>query len=125
MANEPELFVRVGRIPGWEIWKAHMEAVVYAGKAHPRDGPGKRLIEGCIEGCTGWAIGKGPEGVGEDTTEMDGEDLYNKLERTIIPTYYDRRDRWIEMMANAIGKNAYYFNSHRMMRRYVTEAYIR
>jgi len=26
---------------------------------------------------------------------------------------------------NAIGKNAYYFNSHRMMRRYVTEAYIR
>ena len=26
---------------------------------------------------------------------------------------------------NAIGKNAYYFNTHRMMRRYVTEAYIR
>jgi starch phosphorylase len=24
-----------------------------------------------------------------------------------------------------VSKNAYYFNSHRMMRRYVTEAYIR
>jgi starch phosphorylase len=29
------------------------------------------------------------------------------------------------MMENSIGKVAYYFNSHRMMRRYVTEAYIR
>ena len=28
-------------------------------------------------------------------------------------------------MKNAIGKNAYYFNSHRMMRRYVTNAYLR
>ncbi len=31
----------------------------------------------------------------------------------------------VRMMQNAIGKNAYYFNCHRMMRRYVTEAYIR
>jgi starch phosphorylase len=29
------------------------------------------------------------------------------------------------MMKNSIGKVAYYFNTHRMMRRYVTEAYIR
>ena len=28
-------------------------------------------------------------------------------------------------MKSAIGKNAYYFNSHRMMRRYVTNAYLR
>jgi len=28
------------------------------------------------------------------------------------------------MMENSIGKIAYYFNSHRMMRRYVTEAYL-
>jgi starch phosphorylase len=48
-----------------------------------------------------------------------------KLEKVIIPTYYDDRHMWIRMMQNAIGKNAYYFNYHRMMRRYVTEAYIR
>jgi len=29
------------------------------------------------------------------------------------------------VMKNAIGKNAYYFNTHVMMRRYVTEAYLR
>ncbi len=251
-ANEPELFVRVDKIPHEEIWKAHMEAkirllefikeqtgvvmdpdvltigfarrataykranllfhdverlvrigqgriqVVYAGKAHPKDEPGKGLIkeihrymkslegkipivylrdydmdialrmvsgvdlwlntplrpfeasgtsgmkaahngvlnfsvldgwwiEGCIEGYTGWAIGKEPEEtiVGEDTSDRDADDLYNKLEKVIIPTYYERREIWIKMMENAIGKNAYYFNSHRMMRRYVTEAYIR
>ncbi|MBA4392029.1 MAG: alpha-glucan family phosphorylase, partial [Desulfobacca sp.] len=98
-ANEPELFVRIGRIPDNELWEAHMEAkkalftfiresagiemspdlltlgfarrataykradllfsdlerliaigsgkiqIIYAGKAHPNDGPGKVLIE--------------------------------------------------------------------------------
>ena len=51
------------------------------------------------------------------------QDLYNKLEYLILPTYYQNRDEWIEMMENSIAKIAYYFNSHRMMRRYVTEAY--
>ena len=56
--------------------------------------------------------------------EMELEDLYNKLKYLIIPTFYDRRDEWVNMMNNSIGKVAYYFNSHRMIRRYVTEAYL-
>lgn len=252
-ANEPELFVRVGRIPNDEIWAVHMEAkkdlqafiysetgiemdpgiltigfarrataykradllfsdlerlkrigagkiqIVYAGKAHPRDEAGKMLIErifaleqrlkdsirvvylrnynmdmalklvsgvdvwlntplrpleasgtsgmkaahngvpnfsvldgwwieGHIEGFTGWAIGPQPSEnkVAESSMDTrDAEDLYDKLENIIIPTYYNDRHTWIRIMQNAIGKNAYYFNSHRMMRRYVTEAYIR
>ena len=83
-------------------------------------------IEGCIEGVTGWAIGPSPEEpLGKDerrTREL--EDLYNKLEYLIVPMFYRKRDDWIEMMKNSIGKVAYYFNSHRMMRRYVTEAYL-
>lgn len=84
-------------------------------------------IEGHIEGYTGWSIGLAPTEIGTDNNinEMDAEDLYKKLENTIIPMYYNDRKTWIRMMQNAIGKNAYYFNSHRMMRRYVTEAYIR
>ena len=84
-------------------------------------------IEGHIEGVTGWSIG--PEAKEVSLTERrdkeDLEDLYKKLEEVIIPTYYDRRSDWIRVMKDAIGKNAYYFNSHRMMRRYVTDAYIR
>jgi starch phosphorylase len=83
-------------------------------------------IEGCVENVTGWAIGPPPnELIGEDErrrSELD--DLYNKLEYLIIPTFYHRRDNWIHMMENSIGKVAYYFNSHRMMQRYVTEAYL-
>jgi starch phosphorylase len=257
-ANEPELFVRVGRIPDEVLWSAHMEAkkalcdyikeqtgddfspdvltfgfarrataykradllfrdidrllrigagkiqLVYAGKAHPKDEPGKQLIqnifkykeelrdkikivylknynmdtalriisgvdvwlntplrpleasgtsgmkashngvmnfsvldgwwiEGHIEGYTGWSIGPAPteKMQSSDLTDIksadrrDAEDLYSKLEHTIIPLYYGDRHMWIRMMQNAIGKNAYYFNCHRMMRRYVTEAYIR
>jgi starch phosphorylase len=252
-ANEPELFVRVGRVPDEELWEVHLEAkkalmdfvrsetgvemnpdiltigfarrataykradllfsdierlkrigkgkiqIVYAGKAHPRDTTGKQLIEkifaikeslkesirlaylmnynmdmalklvsgvdvwlntplrpleasgtsgmkaahngvpnfsvldgwwieGHIEGFTGWAIGPQPteNNISEISMDTrDAEDLYLKLENVIIPTYYGDRHTWTRIMQNAIGKNAYYFNSHRMMRRYVTEAYIR
>jgi len=83
-------------------------------------------IEGCVEGVTGWAIGPSPEEpVKEDERRRrELEDLYNKLEYLIVPTFYKKRDNWIHMMENSIGKVAYYFNSHRMMRRYVTEAYL-
>jgi glycogen phosphorylase len=251
-ANEPELFVRVGRIPDERLWEAHEEAkrilieyirkvtgaqlspdiltigfarrataykradllfrdldrlrrigsgkiqLVFAGKAHPQDEAGKKLIEnifgyaeklrgsinivylknynmdtalkivsgvdiwlntplrpleasgtsgmkaahngvmnfsvldgwwieGHIEGFTGWSIGPAPSELtpGADTDVKDVADLYHKLEDIIIPLYYDDRHTWVRMMQNAIGKVAYYFNSHRMMRRYVTEAYIR
>ena len=82
-------------------------------------------IEGWIEDVTGWAIGPGPDEAlpAEEVKTRELEDLYNKLEYVIIPMYYQRRDEWIGLMQNSIGKIAYYFNSHRMMRRYMTEAY--
>lgn len=83
-------------------------------------------IEGWIEGITGWSIGpKIYEYDSEVKTEKrELDDLYNKLEYIIIPMYYERRNDWIKMMSNSISMVAYYFNTHRMMRRYVTEAYL-
>ncbi len=252
-ANEPELFVRVGRVPEEELWGAHMASkralidyvnrvtgaglgydlltigfarrataykradlifrdmqrlarigqgklqIIMAGKAHPRDFDGKALIkrvfscikqlagrvnivylsnydmdlalklvsgvdiwmntprrpreasgtsgmkaahngvpnfsildgwwiEGHIEGYTGWAIGPAVADENEPLDlrdAKDAEDLYRKLEEIIIPLYFNDRHMWVRMMQNAIGKNAYYFNTHRMMLRYVTEAYIK
>jgi starch phosphorylase len=251
-ANEPELFVRIGRVPDEEVWNTHLEAkkilfdyvrektgvqlnpdiltigfarrataykradlifsdmerikrigagklqIIYAGKSHPKDEMGKNLIakifsikdslkdsipmvylknydmdialkmvsgvdiwlntplrpreasgtsgmkaahngvinfsvldgwwiEGHIEGFTGWAIGPNPTEttLTENLDTSDADDLYNKLESIIVPMYYGDRHTWVRMMQNAIGKNAYYFNCHRMMRRYVTDAYIR
>ena len=90
-------------------------------------------IEGHIECFTGWSIGPSPTETIQvsdladiqSADSRDAEDLYSKLEHIIIPLYYEERHKWIRMMQNAVGKNAYYFNCHRMMRRYVTEAYIR
>lgn len=83
-------------------------------------------IEGWIENLTGWSIGPHPKENIDDSMYFtkEIEDLYNKLEYVIMPKFYDDRDRWIRLMKNSIGKIAYYFNSHRMMRRYVTEAYL-
>ncbi len=83
-------------------------------------------IEGWIEGVTGWSIGPHPdEHVSiEESHIRELDDLYNKLQYIINPIFYERRDEWIRMMENSIGKIAYYFNSHRMMHRYVTEAYL-
>ena len=82
-------------------------------------------IEGCIEEVTGWSIGPGPNAPvsEEERRRLELEDLYDKLKYLIIPTYYQKRDSWTKMMKSSIGKVAYYFNSHRMMRRYITSAY--
>lgn len=83
-------------------------------------------IEGCVEGLTGWAIGPSPKQWlnEQETRKREIADLYNKLEYLIIPKFYLQRDDWVGMMKNSIGKVAYYFNSHRMMRRYATDAYL-
>src|SRR6185503_12210828 len=72
-------------------------------------------VEGCIEGVTGWSI--------DDAT--DAAPLYDKLERVVLPLYYHDSARWTWMIKQAIRKIACYFNSHRMMRRYAAEAYLR
>jgi starch phosphorylase len=84
-------------------------------------------IEGWIEGVTGWSIGPAPteNSLNENNASTDIEDLYSKLENVVLPLYYQNRAGWINVMKGAVGKNACYFNTHRMMRQYVTEAYIR
>lgn len=79
-------------------------------------------VEGCIEGHTGWAIG---DGNGAADRSRDAALLYEKLQNVVLPLYYDQPDRWAWMMKEAISRNGSYFNTHRMMRRYAAEAYLR
>jgi starch phosphorylase len=77
-------------------------------------------LEAWLEGRTGWAIGNGEHAQHEN----DVRSLYDKLEGTILPLYEENRARWIWMMKEAISKIAPSFNTHRMMRRYASEAYL-
>ncbi len=74
--------------------------------------------EGWLEDVTGWAIGEGGQ------TDHAAA-LYQKLEQKVLPLYYSDRAGWIRVMKGAISRNGSFFNSHRMLRHYVTEAYMR
>ncbi len=81
-------------------------------------------VEGHIEGVTGWSVGDRSKGAGEpDGTVDDSRSLYDKLEHTIIPLYYNDRKRFIDVMKSCVALNGSFFNTQRMMQEYVLKAY--
>ncbi|MBM3248045.1 MAG: alpha-glucan family phosphorylase [Candidatus Omnitrophica bacterium] len=79
-------------------------------------------IEGCIENVTGWAIGT-LQTQGRDSAQ-DARDLYQKLEKIILPMFYNEKDKWFDIMRHAIALNASFFNTQRMVQEYVLNAYL-
>lgn len=78
-------------------------------------------LEGCQEGVTGWSIGAD----GEVDDRAGAASLYDKLERRVLPAWQAGDGTWAGIMKAAIARNGSYFNSHRMLRRYASEAYWR
>ena len=80
-------------------------------------------IEGHIEGVTGWSIGPGPSEQGVDTIH-EARELYEKLQATIMPLYYQAHERWLDVMRQTITFNASFFNTQRMVQQYAANAYV-
>jgi starch phosphorylase len=90
--------------------------------------------EGCEHGVTGWKIGD-PEPdddkvqthyAGTEPSPIDERDrtrLYEVLEREVLPTYYDDRARWVQMMAASVAMSEWRFSSDRMIQDYFTQMY--
>ena len=74
-------------------------------------------IEGWNEGVTGWAISD------HDLDCDEANSLYEQLERTILPLFYRRPDEWRRMMRSTIALNGSHFNTQRMLKQYVSNAY--
>lgn len=56
-------------------------------------------IEGHIEGVTGWSIGDSEMETGKDRgSYLDVLSLCDKLEKAVLPMYYQSRNQYIEMM---------------------------
>jgi starch phosphorylase len=79
-------------------------------------------IEGHIEGVTGWSIGADDDP--QDHSD-DARSLYDKLEHRIMPLFYGDRDRFIDVMRQAIALNGSFFNTQRMVQQYAVRAYLR
>ena len=74
--------------------------------------------EGCNEGVNGWAIGD-PENPNDNT---DAQHLYDVLERSVIPAFYDDRQKWVQFMKESI-KTGVNFTGIRMARDYQQKYY--
>jgi len=79
-------------------------------------------VEGCVEDVTGWAIGYDSK-INADDSPAESASLNDKLEHKIIPMFYRAPDAYAEVMRYAIALNASFFNTHRMLSQYKTNAY--
>ena len=73
-------------------------------------------IEGCAENITGWGIENC------DDEAMQADRLYDKLENAVAPLFADKA-RWAELRRHCIAINGTFFNTHRMLGQYVSNAY--
>jgi starch phosphorylase len=74
--------------------------------------------EGCKHGENGWAIGS-PD-ICDD--ELDTESLYQLLEDGVIPTFYNDKQKWNQMMRSSM-QTAVNFTAHRMIIEYQQKFY--
>lgn len=82
-------------------------------------------LEGRVEGVTGWAIGgdgSGPAG-GPAEGASDAAALYDTLEQTVLPLFYQRHDAFVDVMRHAIALNGSFFTAQRMVQEYALKAY--
>ncbi len=75
--------------------------------------------EACQHGVNGWQFGDGFET--DDVEKQDAHDLealYDVLLNEVIPTYYQDRQKWLDMMKNSIQSTRDYFGVKRMLEEY-------
>ena len=77
--------------------------------------------EACRHGINGWQFGNGYQGDGQDKHDL--KHLYKVLLEEVLPTYYENKDRWIEMMQNSIEDTYDRFSAREMVRKYYEKLY--
>jgi len=80
--------------------------------------------EACKDGINGWQFGDGFES--EDVEVQDAHDLralYHVLTTEVVPTFYEDRDRWVDMMRNSIQDTREFFAVKRMLDEYYERLY--
>jgi len=125
-------------VQGCDLWLnnplAPLEACGTSGiKAAVNGVPSLSILDGWWEegfnGANGWAIGEaGGRGSGDAADAADAEDIYQALEKKIVPLFYDRGPDgiphgWIRVMKESIKTVAPRFCGNRMVKDYVKMFY--
>ncbi len=151
MANQPELRkhivfienydIEVARnlIQGVDVWlntpRRPLEASGTSGmKVTANGGINLSILDGWwvegYNGDNGWAIGAGEEyDDHEYQDEVESRLLYELLENTVVPLFYNRSAHgiphgWVQMMKNSIKTICPLFNTNRMVEEYATKFYL-
>ena len=120
---------------GVDIWLNNpvppMEASGTSGMKAAMNGvPHLSILDGWwLEGfnhSNGWAFGQ--NFAADDRDAADAADLYNLLEKEVIPLYYDVSESgvppgWVRVMKEAIKSVAPRFSSKRMVKEYIQKLY--
>ena len=81
-------------------------------------------------GENGWAVGTDSIYENEfNQDNADSESLYEILERSLVPLYYDRDEKgipakWIKVMKESVKSLGAAFSTHRMVQEYTTKLYL-
>lgn len=59
-----------------------------------------------------------PDAEGDDINKVDLDNLYDVLEKDVLPTYYKNRGQWDEMILQSMNDVSVYFDSDRMAKQY-------
>lgn len=78
-------------------------------------------VEGCEHGINGWQFGDGYVGEGQDENDLYA--LYRVLFNEVVPTFYNNKARWKDMMLESIATTYQRFSAARMLKRYYEEMY--
>ena len=81
--------------------------------------------EGIKQGKSGWLFGKG----NEDSMSADANELYELLEKEILPVFYDRDSsgipvKWTAMMKSSIQDTTVMFGMERFITDYIQRMYL-
>jgi len=125
-------------VQGVDVWlntpRRPLEASGTSGmKVLPNGGLNLSILDGwwaeAYEPGVGWAFGAA-EGVDpEQQDAIDAGQLYEILEREVVPLFYDRDPDgiprgWIARVKNSMRRLCPVFNTNRMVRQYVEEHYL-
>lgn len=126
-------------ISGVDVWlnnpRRPMEASGTSGQKAAVNGvPNLSILDGWwaegYNGINGWAIGDNSEYDSFESQDIaDSSSLYDILENSIIPTYYDTNtkgipEKWVKYMKNSIKSCGGNYSTSRMLVDYTTKFYM-